>query len=86
MLAFASLVSSRFAEARVLKDVSCAQISLNRFNLKKPLRVKWEGEEGIDAGGLRKEWFLLLCRQLFDPQVRPSSLPPRSPLPSSSSR
>ncbi|GAA5898192.1 hypothetical protein JCM8208_000178 [Rhodotorula glutinis] len=47
---------------------SLRQISLNRFNLKKPLRVKWEGEEGIDAGGLRKEWFLLLCRQLFDPQ------------------
>ncbi|TNY21652.1 Proteophosphoglycan ppg4 [Rhodotorula diobovata] len=47
---------------------SLRQISLNRLNLKKPLRVKWEDEEGIDAGGLRKEWFLLLCRQLFDPQ------------------
>lgn len=26
------------------------------------------GEEGVDAGGLRKEWFLLLVRSLFDPQ------------------
>ncbi|GJN92174.1 hypothetical protein Rhopal_005204-T1 [Rhodotorula paludigena] len=46
---------------------SLRQISLNRVNLKKPLRIKWEGEEGVDAGGLRKEWFLLLCRDLFNP-------------------
>ncbi|GAA6046592.1 hypothetical protein JCM3770_006226 [Rhodotorula araucariae] len=52
---------------RLVED-SLRQISLNRSNLKKPLRITWEGEEGIDAGGLRKEWFLLLCRQLFDPQ------------------
>jgi len=25
------------------------------------------GEDGVDAGGLRKEWFLLLCREVFDP-------------------
>lgn len=51
-------------------SASCAQISLNRENLKKTLRIAFEGEEGVDAGGLRKEWFLSLCRQLFDPQVR----------------
>ncbi|GAA5938505.1 hypothetical protein JCM10213_006945 [Rhodosporidiobolus nylandii] len=47
---------------------SLRQISNERLNLKKTLRIAFEGEEGIDAGGLRKEWFLLLCRQLFDPQ------------------
>jgi hypothetical protein len=41
---------------------------MNHRGLTKPLRIKWEDEEGIDAGGLRKEWFLLLCRKLFDPQ------------------
>ena len=35
--------------------------------LKKGLRVKFTGEEGIDAGGLRKEWFLVLVRDIFDP-------------------
>ncbi|KAF1813847.1 HECT-domain-containing protein [Eremomyces bilateralis CBS 781.70] len=35
--------------------------------VKKGLRVQFAGEEGIDAGGLRKEWFLLLVRELFDP-------------------
>lgn len=41
---------------------------MNHRSLTKPLRIKWQDEEGIDVGGLRKEWFLLLCRQLFDPQ------------------
>ncbi|KAF2138521.1 uncharacterized protein K452DRAFT_87650 [Aplosporella prunicola CBS 121167] len=36
-------------------------------DIKKGLRVQFVGEEGIDAGGLRKEWFLLLVRELFDP-------------------
>ncbi|KAI9844540.1 MAG: putative E3 ubiquitin-protein ligase [Sclerophora amabilis] len=35
--------------------------------IKKGLRIVFLGEEGIDAGGLRKEWFLLLVREIFDP-------------------
>lgn len=35
--------------------------------IKKGLRVEFLGEEGVDAGGLRKEWFLLLVRDVFDP-------------------
>jgi E3 ubiquitin-protein ligase HECTD2 len=35
--------------------------------LKKRLRVEFVGEPGVDAGGLKKEWFLLLVRELFDP-------------------
>ncbi|EON67612.1 hypothetical protein W97_06980 [Coniosporium apollinis CBS 100218] len=35
--------------------------------IKKGLRVQFVGEEGVDAGGLRKEWFLLLVRDIFDP-------------------
>lgn len=35
--------------------------------IKKGLRIEFVGEEGIDAGGLRKEWFLLLVREVFDP-------------------
>lgn len=36
-------------------------------DLKKGLRIVFRGEEGIDAGGLRKEWFLLLVREVFNP-------------------
>ncbi|TVY94218.1 putative E3 ubiquitin-protein ligase [Lachnellula willkommii] len=35
--------------------------------IKKGLRIEFKGEEGIDAGGLRKEWFLLLVRDVFNP-------------------
>lgn len=34
-------------------------------DLKKKLRIEFVGEPGIDAGGLTKEWFLLLVRELF---------------------
>jgi E3 ubiquitin-protein ligase HECTD2 len=36
-------------------------------DLKKGIRVSFKGEEGIDGGGLRKEWFLLLVREVFNP-------------------
>lgn len=35
-------------------------------DLKKPLKVKFAGEEGEDAGGVRKEFFMLLLRDLLD--------------------
>ncbi|KAK3989865.1 putative E3 ubiquitin-protein ligase [Cladorrhinum sp. PSN332] len=34
-------------------------------DLKKGLKISFLGEEGVDAGGLRKEWFLLLVREVF---------------------
>ena len=36
--------------------------------IKKGLRIEFIGEEGLDSGGLRKEWFLLLVREIFDPE------------------
>lgn len=35
-------------------------------DIKKGLKIDFIGEEGVDAGGLRKEWFLLLIREVFD--------------------
>lgn len=51
----------------LLKD-SLAQISAGRHELKKKLKVKFVGEDGIDAGGLAKEWFFLLTKELFNPE------------------
>ena len=42
-------------------------IGAGEAEIKKGLRIDFIGEEGIDAGGLRKEWFLLLVRDIFDP-------------------
>jgi hypothetical protein len=35
-------------------------------DLRKKLRIKFEGEEGIDAGGVAKEFFQLVSEELFD--------------------
>ena len=35
--------------------------------LKKPLKVVFHGEEGIDAGGVKKDFFTALIKRLFDP-------------------
>lgn len=43
-------------------------ILLHQSELKKSLRVEFINEVGIDAGGLKKEWFMLLSRELFDPK------------------
>ena len=36
-------------------------------DLKKPLRVKFVGEEAEDAGGVTKEFFLLLIKEILNP-------------------
>jgi len=37
-------------------------------DFKKPLKLKFEGEAGIDEGGLVKEWFQLLVSEIFSPK------------------
>ncbi|KAH7407551.1 ubiquitin-protein ligase-like protein E3 [Cadophora sp. MPI-SDFR-AT-0126] len=43
-------------------------VGIGGEEIKKGLRIEFKGEEGIDAGGLRKEWFLLLVRDVFNPE------------------
>ncbi|OAD74477.1 hypothetical protein PHYBLDRAFT_112040, partial [Phycomyces blakesleeanus NRRL 1555(-)] len=57
----------RVRREHLIED-SLRQLAQNELDLKKSLRIEFIGEEGVDAGGLRKEWFLLLVRSLFDPQ------------------
>lgn len=45
---------------------SLNSIKEQQNNLLKALRVEFIGEMGIDAGGLRKEWFILLSKELFN--------------------
>ncbi|KAJ8789298.1 hypothetical protein J1605_021825 [Eschrichtius robustus] len=42
-------------------------LTRKRADLKKKLKVTFVGEAGLDMGGLTKEWFLLLIRQIFHP-------------------
>ena len=43
-------------------------VGTGQEEIKKGLRIEFIGEEGLDSGGLRKEWFLLLVRDIFDPE------------------
>lgn len=49
-----------------LRQISEA-VGSGQEDLKKGMRVHFAGEEGVDAGGPRKEWFLMLVRDIFDP-------------------
>ncbi|XP_016774334.1 probable E3 ubiquitin-protein ligase HECTD2 isoform X2 [Pan troglodytes] len=47
--------------------INIARLTRKRADLKKKLKVTFVGEAGLDMGGLTKEWFLLLIRQIFHP-------------------
>lgn len=65
-------VVSPYCVLRVRRDhlVSDALNSIARMTsaeLRKPLRVEFQGEQGVDAGGVKQEFFQLLTASLFDP-------------------
>ena len=43
------------------------EIANPELNLQSKLRIKFKGEQGVDQGGVSKEFFILLVRQIFDP-------------------
>ena len=50
---------------RMVED-ALQQLNIKDINLKKPLRIKFIGEEGVDEGGVRKEFFQLIVKKLFE--------------------
>ncbi|KAI9802496.1 MAG: hypothetical protein M1825_002881 [Sarcosagium campestre] len=68
-------IVSQFLVLRVRRDCLAEDslrgvsevVGTGQEEIKKGLRIEFVGEEGVDAGGLRKEWFLLLVRDVFDP-------------------
>ena len=51
----------------MLNDTMQRVGSLTGEELKKPLKVVFIGEEGIDEGGPQAEFFEIMTKQLFDP-------------------
>lgn len=49
-----------------------------RRDLYKPLRVHFIGEDGIDAGGVKKEFFALLLAELLKPEFGLMEIQPES--------
>ncbi|CAH2991766.1 unnamed protein product [Chilo suppressalis] len=61
---FLSLTVSR---NHIVRDTMLQISNHDTSQLKKPLRVEFVGEEAEDAGGVRKEFFMLLLKEIFDP-------------------
>jgi hypothetical protein len=43
------------------------QLQQRTHQLRMPLKVQFEGEQGLDEGGVKREFFSLLTQQLFTP-------------------
>jgi alpha-tubulin suppressor-like RCC1 family protein len=52
--------------AHLLQQALLHIANASPMDLKKPLKVVFIGEEGVDEGGVRKEFFQLLIQQLFN--------------------
>jgi E3 ubiquitin-protein ligase HUWE1 len=49
-------------------DDSCHQLRvLSAHQLKGRLHAQFSGDDGVDAGGVSREWYVFLTRQIFDP-------------------
>ena len=44
-------------------------------DLRKQLFVEFEGEQGLDEGGVSKEFFQLIVEELFNPDIGNISFP-----------
>ncbi|XP_047528623.1 probable E3 ubiquitin-protein ligase HERC4 isoform X1 [Vanessa atalanta] len=51
----------------IVRDTMLQISNHDTSQLKKPLRVEFVGEEAEDAGGVKKEFFMLLLKEIFDP-------------------
>jgi E3 ubiquitin-protein ligase NEDD4 len=52
---------------RVLEDSFSAVMGHSAEDLKRRLMVNFEGEDGLDYGGVSREWFFLLSHEIFNP-------------------
>ena len=61
----------------VFRDAFCSVgLGLSAADLRNNFVVKFDGEEGDDLGGLTREWFELLSREIFNPDYALFSLGP----------
>ncbi|EGO23806.1 hypothetical protein SERLADRAFT_439115 [Serpula lacrymans var. lacrymans S7.9] len=57
----------KLRRGRILEDSFSAVMKMSGNDLKKRLVIKFEGEDGLDYGGVSREWFFLLSHEIFNP-------------------
>eukprot|EP01108_Squamamoeba_japonica_P007794 TRINITY_DN6751_c0_g1_i1.p2 TRINITY_DN6751_c0_g1~~TRINITY_DN6751_c0_g1_i1.p2 ORF type:complete len:170 (+),score=126.78 TRINITY_DN6751_c0_g1_i1:2-511(+) len=63
---FAPYLAIEVRREHIVEDSLRALGRATTADLRKPLRVAFSGEDGVDEGGVRKEWFQLLVSEIFD--------------------
>ena len=51
----------------LLEDSMNLIMNMHPIDLRKPWMIKFEGEPGVDAGGVTREWFQHVTEELFNP-------------------
>ncbi|KAG2133811.1 uncharacterized protein EDB93DRAFT_1173568 [Suillus bovinus] len=57
----------KLRRSRVLDDSFAAVMRMSGNELKRRLVIKFEGEDGLDYGGVSREWFFLVSHEIFNP-------------------
>lgn len=52
-----------------LLEDSISQLSKTKSSLKKPLRIAFAGEVGVDEGGVKAEYFQLITKEILNPNL-----------------
>ena len=60
-------VKLRVSRDNLLYDSNQSFQKIKKDDMHKIFRFQFKGEEGIDAGGLAREWFQVVSDQLFNP-------------------
>ncbi|KAI5896915.1 HECT-domain-containing protein [Schizophyllum commune H4-8] len=57
----------RVRRSHILEDSYAAVMQHSGENLKRRLMINFEGEDGLDYGGVSREWFFLISHEIFNP-------------------
>ena len=57
----------RIRRSHIMEDTLNHFVAHTDSDFKKPLKVVFDNEEGIDEGGVRKEYYQIMMKQLLDP-------------------
>jgi E3 ubiquitin-protein ligase HUWE1 len=60
-------LSLRIRRADLLWNSFVQVLQASPDDLRGRVEIRFEGEEGVDAGGLTREWYEILARKVFDP-------------------
>lgn len=55
--------------AHVFEDSFNQLRVVSKSQLRTPLKVTFSGEEGVDAGGVSREWYQVMSREMFNPAI-----------------